>query len=432
MIKRISVAAIGILLILGGNALAAPNDPDWELQWGMQKIGVETAWQKARGAGVVIAVIDTGSRLTHEDLSGKFVAGRDYVDNDNDADDEHGHGTHVSGIASAVSFNGKGVVGVAPDSKIMPVRVLNELGLNIVLSPELAVRTADAVRWAADHGAKVINLSLGSVLGGGPGGALGQAIRDVWEQGVVVVVAAGNDDGDPSGYEDEPALVVVATTRNDARAPYSNRSGEAMWGISAPGGAGSTFSQSGDIYSTWCCYVDAPDVDDGYEYAAGTSMAAPHVSGAAALLLSMGLSPQETVDRLLKTAKDLGTPGVDQEFGYGRLDLAAAVALAPSTGGGGGSGGGNTGGGGSKGNGSSPGSPPNAPPGSDATPAQEPSPGSEGGGEEGSGDEGSIASADPPPEDGPAGPTTNLIILAILTVGGGIYYLVHKARRSPR
>ncbi|HYH27843.1 MAG TPA: S8 family serine peptidase, partial [Actinomycetota bacterium] len=129
-------------------------------------------------------------------------------------------------------------------------------------------------------------------------------------------VAAGNDFVLSSGYADEPTLVVSATDRRDAKPSYSSGVGGARWGIAAPGGAGGTAPREDDVFSTY---------PDGYAYMAGTSMAAPHVAGAVALLRSAGLSPQRTVDRLLSTAKDIGPPGRDSTFGAGRLNAGAAL-----------------------------------------------------------------------------------------------------------
>lgn len=319
-----------VALALASPVFAASNDLYFDRQWGMRKIGAETAWQKATGSGVTIAIIDTGVDLQHEDLVGRFVPGKDYI-NEEPPQDEDGHGTHVAGIAAASSFNGKGVHGVAYSAEIMPIRVLNQFGINVPISDptQIFVDTADAIDYAVKEGADVINLSLGSVAGSGPGSSMAAAIRRAWSAGVIVVVAAGND-SEPSGYSSEPALVVVATGPDDRKAGYSNTAGAAQWGISAPGGT----SGSDRIWSTFYDATLSPDSHNDYLYLSGTSMAAPHVSGAAALLRSLGLSHEETKQRLLATARDLGPVGKDSTFGHGRLDLAAAVAgLGGSSGG---------------------------------------------------------------------------------------------------
>lgn len=328
-----SLSLIAIVLgILPGGASAAsdPNDPFFSLQWGLSKIGAPAAWEIGSGAGVVIAVIDSGVDLNHEDLASKIVAGHDFIDGDESPQDENGHGTHVSGIAAAITGNGQGVAGTAPEAKIMPLRVLDGNG---ACSP---CATSQAIRYAVDHGAKVINLSLAEVGQEvfGPGQSFTDALDYAWSHGVIAVIAAGNSYFLTSGYSNNNAIIVSATNRSDGRPDFSNGVGSAKWGIAAPGG-GSTFdSSSGDIYST---YWDGSDPNR-YAYNAGTSMSAPHVAGAAAVLRGLGLSAQQTVDRLLSTATDLGTPGRDSTFGAGRLDLAAAVKGLGSTGSGGGGG----------------------------------------------------------------------------------------------
>lgn len=326
--RKIFLCLVAAIVVVPLAAGADPGDPFWSDQWGMEKVGAEAAWGTARGGGITIAVIDTGVDIGHEDLLGKVVSGHDYVEGDDDPRDENGHGTHVSGIAAANTFNRRGVAGVAPEARILAIRVLDQLGFNIapnIDEGQILASTAQAVIEAVDKGAHVINLSLGSVGGGGPSPALADAIDYAWANGRIVVVAAGNDDGAESGYTAEPALVVVATTRNDTKPSYSNTVGDAKWGISAPGG-----SSSGEILSTYCCDPFDPGP---YANSSGTSMAAPHVSGAVALLRSMGVSPQKTVDVLLQTATDVGPAGRDSTFGFGRLNLAAAVASVKSVGG---------------------------------------------------------------------------------------------------
>ena len=340
---------------------AAPNDPEFPEQWGMQKVGAETAWTRSKGAGVKIAIVDSGVDPLHEDLVGKMTGdGYDFIADDTKPDDENGHGTHVAGIAAATTFNGKGVAGVAPDASIMSVRVLGGSGFN-VREPdpssldEIYANSADGVRWAVDHGAKVINLSLGGVAcdptqptkACGPGSSLASAIEYAWARGALCVVAAGNDSQagtEPlaTGYRNEHAIVVVATNSADGRPSYSNIAGDAMWAVSAPGSS---------VLSTWYTYPIGDHKE--YDFSSGTSMAAPHVSGAAALLFAKGLNAQQVVDRILGTAKDIGAAGKDRTFGYGRLDVALATDLAvppPNqvTGGGGGGGSGGGGGGRSK------------------------------------------------------------------------------------
>lgn len=361
-LRRLAVCAAVCALVAGGftgaePAHAAVNDPGYGLQWGMKMIGAEQAWATGRGAGITIAVVDSGMFFGHEDFaSGKVLPGRNFIEDGKRPDDDVGHGTHVAGIAAASTNNGRGVVGVAPDAKILPVRVLEldkDDPAHTVFGIRQGVGTAEdvnaGIRWAVDNGAHVINLSLGNNVQGVAGSSFGEAVRYAWDRGVLCVIAAGNSFATGSGFEDEPALVVSATNRRDGKPLYSSDVGKAQWGMAAPGGAG-VEADADDILST---YWEPDNNPNKYAYAAGTSMAAPHVAGAAAILRGLGLTPKQTVDRLLVTAKDIGDPGRDTTFGAGRLDLAKAVAgLTPAGGSTGGSGGGGTGGGGSRASGS--------------------------------------------------------------------------------
>ena len=339
------------LLALGGDARAASgaNDPVFEqgLQWGVERIGAPEAWATSRGKGVTIAIIDSGIDQNHEDLAGKVVAQTSCLGTGGDAgkcagsaQDDNGHGTHVAGIAAATTDNHKGVAGVAPDAKLLVVRVLsNDCTSSGCTATGTSGDVAAGIRWATDHGADVINLSLG---GGTLQGALGgcafcDAIEYAWSKGVISVIAAGNDALLPAGFGDEPAVVVTATTRSDARASYSNASSgflnSARWPVSAPGGEGesdpndcATGGSPKGILSTY--WITGHQNE--YACLAGTSMAAPHVSGVLALLLAQGRTPQAAVDRLLGTARDLGTAGRDPAFGMGIVDAAKAVGPAPT------------------------------------------------------------------------------------------------------
>lgn len=308
-------------------AAVAAGDPLRGDQWALDRIGARAGWSAGGGRRVVIAVVDTGVDLSHEDLASKIVAGRDFVEGDGRPQDEHGHGTHVAGIAAAAAGNGLGVGGVAPRARIMPVRVLDEDGRGSTSS------VAAGIRWATDNGAQVINLSLGDL--GQPlfGPAFSDALDYAWANGAIPVVAAGNDYLLSSGYAAQPAIVVSATNRSDGKPGYSSGVGSARWGMAAPGGAGGALGRAeDDILST--------ERGSRYGYRAGTSMAAPHLAGAAAILRARGLGPNDTVQRLLRTAKDIGSQGRDPTFGHGRLDVAAAVRGLPGAGGAGGDGGG--------------------------------------------------------------------------------------------
>lgn len=341
------VVAIGTGLLAGVLPARAANDPGSSRQWNIPLIGADSAWSVGTGKGITIAVVDTGAHLAHEDLSARLVPGRNFVTPNAQPQDDNGHGTHVAGIAAATANNGLGVVGVAPAARIMPVKVLKADGSGTYTN------AAAGIRWAVDNGAHVVNLSLGSTVAklSGTPEVFVDAIRYAWGKGVLCVVTAGNDFVLSSEFKNEDAIVVSATTRHDEAALYSNGVGEAKWALAAPGGSGGV-DPIEDVYSTYWPHSGGPFSFGLYEYLSGTSMAAPHVAGAVAVLRSLGLTPLQTVERLRTTAKDLGGKGRDGLYGDGRIDVAKAVAgLAPAGGGGTGSAG--TGGGGGGGGGGS-------------------------------------------------------------------------------
>lgn len=327
ILAALTAVALTALAVLGITAppVRAASDQGQCKQWGMGIIGAETAWGAATGKGITIAIVDTGIELHHEDLAAHIdmVNGHNFVDPTAPPQDDHGHGTHVAGIAAAITNNGRGVVGVAPDATIMPVKVLDSNGTGSTTN------VAAGIRWAADHGAQVVNLSLGQDVKGVPvpDANIFDAVEYAWNQHQVIsVIAAGNKAFSVSSYATIDAIIVTATTRTDTAASYDNGLSGAKWAMAAPGGAADVTDATGagDILSTYWD-KDHPTATDLYAYEAGTSMATPHVAGAAAVLRSLGLSAQETVDRLLSTAKDLGPKGTDATYGSGRLDVAAAV-----------------------------------------------------------------------------------------------------------
>jgi serine protease len=312
-VRRLAALGIGLLsLTLVPLDAGAADDPGRPDQWALDRIG---AVHPGDGRGITVAVVDSGVDLQHADLRDRIVGGIDLVDDDAIAQDGNGHGTHVAGIIAAVSGNGVGIRGVAPGASIMPIRVLDAEGAGTVDD------VVAGIRWAVANGADVINLSLSEDAQAVLGPSLSDAVREAWNAGVVPVIAAGNQYVLGSGFADEPALVVAATTRDDGKPSYSSSVGSAQWGIAAPGGEQPMLGESGAILSTYWVEGEA----DQYAYDCGTSMAAPHVAGAVAVLLSLGLSPQQAVDRLLATARDIGAAGRDSTFGVGLLDLAAAT-----------------------------------------------------------------------------------------------------------
>lgn len=309
MVRRILVVA-AVLVVLAGCGGDKP-DPMAPQQWALSAIRVPHAWQQTMGEDVVIAIVDTGVDTTHPDLKSKIVDGYDFVDNDTDPRDLNGHGTHVAGIAAAVTGNGVGIAGAAPKAWIMPVRVLGTAD-----SGDQA-KIAKGVIWAADHDAKVINLSLGEsgllsrLL---RSGALNPAIRHAAFKGAVVVAAAGSE-----GFVDQPykppaqVLVVGASDRYGRPADFSN-----------VGVQGAVFAPGVNILSTLPTYQTPETLEytGGYGMLDGTSMAAPYVAGLAALLLAQGKSADETLKAIRETA---GNPGKDPRLGLGIVDAQAAV-----------------------------------------------------------------------------------------------------------
>ncbi|MEU4688348.1 S8 family peptidase [Actinoplanes sp. NPDC023714] len=287
------------------------SDPLRSQQWGLGKVKATSAWSKSTGAGVTVAVIDTGVDARHPDLAGKVLTGYDVLKGmAGGTTDGNGHGTHVAGIIGAVTGNGVGVSGVAPDAKILPIRVFDSTGSGYMSD------VAEAVVWAADHGANVINMSIGSTA---KLAALSDAVTYARNSGVTVVAAAGNErqDGNPTSYPaaDAGVIAVAATDSADRYASFSN-SGSYV-DVAAPGSA---------IVSTYPTALTGGD----YVAMSGTSMAAPQVAGIAALLEAYqpSLTPYAIEQVLKSSAVDLGKAGFDNDYGYGRVDAAAALAAA--------------------------------------------------------------------------------------------------------
>jgi serine protease len=337
--KKVLLTALVPALIAG--LLGAPAsgevprgaDPYAAQQWGLTRIQADRAWSLATGAGVTIAIVDTGVDLGHPDLAEKIVTypDADFVDGKGDEDgpqDEAGHGTHVAGIAAAVTGNDVGVAGVAPGAAILPVRVLDGN------DTERTSRIAAGVRYAADKGAEVINLSLAYSAPGHVDSITGsmkpvhEAITYALSKGAVVVASSGNDTlpvcAEPAAVSG--VLCVGAVDRSDRPAYYTNfDSRRSKSYLVAPGGDQS-ISCANDILSTYLRgAARSCSSFDGYEADAGTSMAASFVSGVAALLSSKGLKNDEIVACLLSQTDDLGPPGRDPVFGYGRVNALKAV-----------------------------------------------------------------------------------------------------------
>lgn len=273
------------------------------IDWGIARIGADKVWESNNGQGVKVAIIDTGVQIDHPDLSANILSGYDFVNEDSNATDDNGHGTHVAGIVAA-TLNQAGTVGASPAGKILPVKVLNNQGYGYLSD------VVEGIYFAADNGARVINMSLSTST---DSVTLRNAVTYAANKGVLLVAAAGNDSGAPCAYPGAYSSVVcvVATDSKNQLASFSNLGGE----LAAPGVSN---------YSTF--------IGSSYRYLSGTSMASPHVAGSAALL--MGACPTCTTteirETLRNTAVDLGDQGKDILFGYGLVDVLSAVnSLAP-------------------------------------------------------------------------------------------------------
>lgn len=310
-----------------------PNDPYYAHQWHLDQIGMPTAWTRGRGEDVVVAVIDTGVAYRNgggfvqaPDLGQtRFVDGWDFVADDAYPDDEHGHGTHVAGTIAQSTNNALGVAGVAPSASIMPLRVLDASGAGGWAA------IASAIRWAADHGADVINMSLG---GGMRSRTVERAIDYAHDHGVVIVAAAGNSS---AGAVEYPArhdhVIAVGAVRYDRELSFYSCYGEGL-DVVAPGGD-TRVDQNGDglpdgvLQNT----IVGRDVQR-FDYLAwqGTSMAAPHVAGVAALVRASGVTDPDAVERVLReTAEPIGDT---EHYGSGLVRADAALARTEDTNGG--------------------------------------------------------------------------------------------------
>lgn len=335
--------------------MAAPNDPQYINQWHYFEatggLNVETAWNKATGSGVTVAVLDTGIR-NHTDLQGQILPGYDMISNTSTAGDGNGrdsdatdpgdftgwfqcgifptdsswHGTHVAGTIAAATNNNKGVAGVAYDAKILPVRVLGKCGGS-------TADIADGVIWASGgsvagvpanaNPAQVINMSLGG--GAACGSAMQSAVNTARSNGSVVVVAAGNSSADASGFTPASCngvITVAATNRNGGAASYTNYG--SVIDVAGPGGQQSSANDPNGVLSTLNAGSTNPGADN-YEYYQGTSMAAPHVAGVAALMFEADptLTPDQVETILKTTARSF--PATCNQCGSGIVDADAAV-----------------------------------------------------------------------------------------------------------
>jgi serine protease len=326
-----------------------PNDPLYELQWNLEQLEFERAWDINQGAAsaVIVAVIDSGVAYTAAgstfaqapDLAGTtFVAGYDFIWDDDRPLDFDGHGTHVTGTIAQSTNNNLGVAGIAFNASVMPIKAISTELDELLGAPNVgdAAIVAQAIRFAAEHGAKVINMSIGSPS---PSTPLRDAVQFAVDRGAVVVISAGNfaEDGSPPDYpaayaKDIAGVIAVgATDYAKTRAPYSNVNDYVE--IAAPGGnVGADLNDDGYGDGVLQQTLDFEAVSEGrfnefgYFFIDGTSMSAPHVAGMAALLMDQGITDPKAIEAALKRfATDLGPPGRDNEYGYGLINPRATL-----------------------------------------------------------------------------------------------------------
>ena len=279
-----------------------PNDPYFGSAYHVSIVNATAAWDTTQGEGITIAILDSGVDAGHPDLASKMVPGYNFYDNNADSSDVYGHGTAVAGTAAAITNNGTGVSGIAGASKIMPIRVADTSGYAYYST------LASGLTWAADHGARIANMSFQGVQ---TSSAIQSSANYMKSKGGVVFASAGNNAKD-EGYAPTTSMISVSATNSGDSRPYWSSYGSYVT-LSAPGENIWTTSRGGS-YGAWN----------------GTSFSSPLAAGVGALVLAANpsLTSAQVESILTSTAKDIGDPGRDIYYGYGRVDAAAAVAAA--------------------------------------------------------------------------------------------------------
>jgi subtilisin family serine protease len=292
----IEVFALGNVKIQGSK-----TQPAQIITWNIEQVGATSSWEISTGDPVKVGVIDTGIDLSHPDLKDNIKGGYNVIYPWKSPNDDNGHGTHVAGIIAALN-NSIGVVGVGPKIDLYAIKVLNASGSGYLSD------VIQGLGWAVEHGIQVVNMSLGTDQ---DVQSFHDAIKNAYNAGVTIVAAAGNSGGAvsyPAAYSE--VIAVSATDENNQIASWSSRGPEVD--LAAPGV---------DIYSTY--------KGSTYKTLSGTSMAAPHVTGAAALIIDKGkcgtCTPDEIRQRLQQTASDLGDPGTDNLYGAGLVNVYKAL-----------------------------------------------------------------------------------------------------------
>jgi type VII secretion-associated serine protease mycosin len=303
-----SDASVGrVELAYRRRASKLPNDPAWDGGQSsyLSPLRLDRAWDRTQGAGVTIAVLDTGVDLSHPEFAGRLVPGFDFIGDDTNATDDLGHGTMVAGVAAAATNNNVGIAGVAGQAKIMPIKVLDATGVGSDAD------FVSAIVWATDHGADVINMSFGGAL---PNAAVTDAINYALAHDVVVVGATGNDAAPTVQFPaSSPGVIAVSATGDDGSVAFFSSYGWRV-DLAAPGvQVISTAFQSNGLPV--------------FDVESGTSFAAPMVAGVAALVRAAfpALTSAEISERLRATARDVGPPGPDAAYGAGVIDALAAL-----------------------------------------------------------------------------------------------------------